>query len=74
VRREPQHEAGAEPERGGGNGTATGRRDLTALQDGKRDGEREDIEAGALSRVGPQRAARPARAAQQVVDRRRCRG
>jgi hypothetical protein len=74
ARCEPQHEAGAEPDRGAGNGAATGRRDFTALQDGERDGEREELEAGALSGVGPQRVARPARAAQQVVDRSRRRG
>jgi hypothetical protein len=70
----PQHEPGAEPHRGGGNSTACGGSDLAAWQDGERNRKREYLEACGLAGVARERIARPARASQEVIDKRSRRG
>ena len=66
---QPQQEPGSKLDRGGGSGVGPGRGDLTAVQDGERNRERENFEAGGLAGVPIEYATRPARAPQQVIDR-----
>ena len=68
ARGEPQHEAGREPERDGGNGIGGGGGHFTAVENRERKAGGKELEARGLAGMRLQFRARPGRPAQEMVD------